>query len=123
MQMCESSEKYQLTISGPLPVIGSSLILRYPLSEFQDPNIFSNKTLTRGLVRLCCSFPASFYYRNLTKNSFGINSYITIIMGQLARIWMFMTLVLLFSLFADLGAADPVILNNGEVNLSKLRAF
>lgn len=44
-------------------------------------------------------------------------------MGQSARIWVFMVLSLLFGLFADLGAADPVILNNEDVNFSEFRAF
>ena len=44
-------------------------------------------------------------------------------MRQSARILVFVVLSLLFGLFADLGAADPVILNNEDVNLSELRAF
>ena len=38
-------------------------------------------------------------------------------------IWLFIALGLSFGLFADLGAADPVIPDSGDVNLSEFRAF
>ena len=40
-------------------------------------------------------------------------------MGQSARIWVFLALVLLFGLFADLGTADPVILNHEAIVFQK----
>ena len=43
-------------------------------------------------------------------------------MRQLAGIWLFIVLGLLFGLFVDLGAADPAA-SGGDVNISELRAF
>ena len=44
-------------------------------------------------------------------------------MTRSAGIWLFLALGLFFCLFTGLGAADPVALDNGDVNLSELRAF
>ena len=44
-------------------------------------------------------------------------------MRQSSGIWVFVALSLLFGLFADIGTADSGTQDNGDVNLSELRAF